>query len=125
VGLWLAIFAGGGVGACLRVAVVLVIDPRTSSIFPWGLLAVNVIGCFAIGVVASLADEAGWLGPTGRAFAVNGVLGGFTTFSSFGLDTLRLAADGDLGFATGNVAASVLFALLGVLAGTSLARSLT
>ena len=122
---WLAIFAGGGLGACLRVATVLAIDPRTASAFPWGLLAVNVAGCFAIGAVASFADEAGWLGPTARVFAISGILAGFTTFSSFSLDTLRLAANGQIGFATGNVAASVLFALLGVLAGASFARSLS
>ena len=122
---WLAIFAGGGLGACLRVAVVLAIDPRMASEFPWGLLAVNVAGCFAIGAFASFADEAGWLGPTARVFAVSGILGGFTTFSSFSLDTLRLAANGQIGYAAGNVAASVLFALLGVLAGASFARSLS
>ncbi len=124
-GFWFAIFAGGGIGACLRVAIVLAIDLRIGSTFPWGLLAVNVAGCFAIGMVASLADEAGWLGPTARVFAVSGILGGFTTFSSFSLDTLRLAANGQLGFAAANAAASVMFALLGVLGGASLARSLS
>ncbi len=103
----------------------LAIDPRTTSAFPWGLLAVNVAGCFAIGAVASFADEAGWLGPTARVFVISGVLGGFTTFSSFSLDTLRLAANGQIGFAAGNVAASVLFSLLGVLAGASFARTLS
>ena len=124
-GLWLGIFAGGGLGACLRVALMLWIDPRTSSIFPWGLLAVNALGCFAIGVVATFADEAGWLGPTARSFALTGILGGFTTFSSFGLDTIRLARAGQLGMASANVAASLLFALVGVAAGATLARSLT
>jgi CrcB protein len=120
---WLGIFAGGGLGACLRVALMLWIDHRTGSSFPWGLLAVNAVGCFAIGVVATFADEAGWLGPVGRAFAVAGVLGGFTTFSSFGLDTLRLAGAGELGAAAANVAASLSFALAGAAAGVALARS--
>lgn len=122
---WLAIFAGGGLGACLRVAIVLAIDPRTASPFPWGLLVVNVAGCFAIGAITSFADEAGWLGPTARVFAIGGILGGFTTFSSFSFDTVRLAANGQIGLAAGNVAASVLFALVGVLAGASFARSLS
>ena len=90
-GFWLAIFAGGGVGACLRVALMIAIDGRTGSLFPWGLLTVNALGCFAIGLIASFADEAGWLSPTARAFAVAGVLGGVTTFSSFGLETVRPA----------------------------------
>ena len=124
-GLWLGIFAGGGVGACLRVALMLAIDPRTGSTFPWGLLAVNGLGCFTIGLIATFADEAGWLGENARAFAVTGILGGFTTFSSFGLDTLRLANAGQLGMAGFNVAASLGLALLGVAAGVALARGLT
>lgn len=121
---WLAIFAGGGLGACLRIALSAAIDGRLVSAFPFGLLAVNALGCFAIGLLTSFADEHGWLGPTLRAFAVAGVLGGFTTFSSFGLDTVRLAADGRLAFAAANAIGSVLLALAGVAAGISLARSL-
>ena len=71
-GFWLAIFAGGGLGACLRVALMIAIDARSGSAFPWGLLAVNTLGCFSIGLVASFADEAGWLAPIPRAFAVAG-----------------------------------------------------
>ena len=124
-GPWLGIFVGGGIGACLRVALMLSIDLRTGSIFPWGLLAVNALGCFAIGLLATFADEAGWLSPTARAFAVPGLLGGFTTLSSFGLDTLRLATAGQLGLASANVAASLLFAVAGVAAGAMLARTVT
>jgi len=123
-GFWLAIFAGGGVGACLRVALMITIDEHSGSPFPWGLLAVNTLGCFSIGLVASFADEAGWLGPLPRAFAVAGVLGGFTTFSSFGLDTVQFFSTGNVGLALGNVAASVGCALLGVACGLALARSL-
>jgi CrcB protein len=121
---WLGIFLGGGAGACLRVALVLWVDPRIGASFPWGLLAVNTVGCFAIGLVATFVDEGGWLGPTGRAFAVTGLLGGFTTFSSFGLDTFRLASAGQPGLAVANGIGSLVFALLGVAAGVSLARSL-
>ncbi|MCA9510673.1 MAG: CrcB family protein [Myxococcota bacterium] len=122
--MWLAIFAGGGLGACLRVAVALAVDARAAAVFPWGLFAVNTIGCFAIGVFATLADEHGWLGPTLRAFAVAGVLGGFTTFSSFGLDTLRLALDGRAALACANAVGSVAAAIAGVAAGVAIARSL-
>ena len=109
----------------MRVALMLWIDPRTGSPFPWGLLAVNGLGCFAIGLIATFADEAGWLGENARAFAVTGILGGFTTFSSFGLDTLRLASTGQLAMAGANVAASLGLALVGVATGVALARSLT
>lgn len=121
---WLAIFGGGGLGACLRVALMLAIAERVGASFPYGLLAVNALGCLAIGVVATFADEAGWLDATWRAFAVTGLLGGFTTFSSFGLDTVRLAAAGQTGLAAANVVCSVGFALLGVVLGAALARSL-
>ena len=122
--MWLAILAGGGLGACLRVAVALAVDARAGSPFPWGLFAVNTLGCFAIGLFATLADEHGWLGPTLRAFVVAGVLGGFTTFSSFGLDTLRLARDGRAALAAANAVGSVAFAVVGVAAGMALARTL-
>ena len=122
---WLLLFLGGGLGACLRVALTTAIDGRAAAVFPLGLLAVNTSGCFAIGVLATLADEQGWLSTPARMFAVTGLLGGFTTFSSFGLDTIRLASAGQLGMASANVAASLLFALVGVAAGATLARSLT
>jgi CrcB protein len=122
---WLLLFLGGGLGACLRVALATAIDGRAAAVFPLGLLAVNTSGCFAIGVLATLADEQGWLSTPARMFAVTGLLGGFTTFSSFGLDTLRLAADGRLGFAMANAAASLLLALLGVAAGIALVRALS
>ena len=123
-GFWLAIFAGGGLGACLRVALMIAIAARSGSAFPWGLLAVNTLGCFSIGLVASFAAEAGWLAPIPRAFAVAGVLGGFTTFSSFGLDTVQLFSTGHTAMAIGTVAASVGCALLGVASGLARARRL-
>jgi len=122
--MWLAIFAGGGIGACLRVAMALAIDLRAGSAFPFGLLAVNALGCFAIGVCATFADERAAFGPIARAFAIAGVLGGFTTFSSFGLDTLRLALDGRAALALANAFGSLAAALAGVAAGVAAARSL-
>ena len=135
---WLAIFAGGGLGACLRVAIGIAIDARVASTaasagtagsaaaagFPWGLLAVNALGCFAIGAITTFSDERVAFGPALRAFAIAGLLGGFTTFSSFGLDTMRLFAEGRPGFAAANVVASIALALAGVAAGGALARAL-
>ena len=121
---WLAIFAGGGIGACLRVALMIAVDARTGALFPWGLLTVNALGCFSMGLAASFADEFGGLGPTARAFVIAGLLGGFTTFSSFGLDTIQLFESGRWGLAAGNVAASFGCAVLGAAGGLALARSL-
>jgi CrcB protein len=109
----------------LRFALALWVDQRVPAAFPWGTLVVNVTGCFAIGLLATVADEHRLLTPAARLFLVAGVLGGFTTFSTFGLETWRLVEDGLSGLAIGNAAASLLAGLaavvLGVLAGRSLA----
>ena len=84
--------------------------------FPWGTLLVNVSGSFAIGLLAALAEPAGrrFIGPTGRQFFMYGVCGGYTTFSSFSLQTLELMRDGDWFKAGGNAVGSVVLCLLGV-----------
>src|SRR5690348_6526387 len=82
---------GGALGSTARYAVALIAAEQLSLTFPWGTLIVNVLGSFVIGVLATLADEFHLIGPELRAFLVIGVLGGFTTFSSFTLDGLRLA----------------------------------
>ena len=92
--------------------------PRAGSAqrFPWGTLLVNVAGSFAIGLLAALvtADGRPALGSDARAFLMVGVLGGFTTFSSFSLETLTLARTGALGAAAANVALSLVLCLGGV-----------
>ena len=91
---WVLVFVGGGFGSLLRHAIASALqnwhgrgDP---SRFPLGTLSVNVIGCLLIGYAA------GWCAQRepARAILIVGVLGGFTTFSSFGLDTIRLLAEG-------------------------------
>ena len=94
------IFTGGGLGATARYLVGLWFVERFGSAFPWGTLSINVAGSLLIGVVATLADEAGVIGREPRFFLVAGILGGFTTFSSFALETLRLA-DGASGARNG------------------------
>lgn len=100
----LAVAIGGASGACLRF--VLVRALATSGGFPLGTLVVNVLGCFAIGVIATLAVDAWDLGDAARAGLVVGVLGGLTTFSSFSLDTWTLVRDERLGLAALNVVAN-------------------
>ena len=63
---------------------------------PWGTFAVNVLGCFAIGVLIAVASEAEWFESYGRNLLVFGFLGAFTTFSAFSMDTLQLAQDGKI-----------------------------
>jgi CrcB protein len=100
------------------------VDGRHEGGFPFGTLAVNVVGCFVIGVLATLADEGRALPPTARLLLVTGVLGGFTTFSAFGLDTLRMIEAGRLLAAFSNAVGSVLLGVAAVVAGVVTARAL-
>jgi fluoride exporter len=95
-----------------------------SPVFPFGTLLVNVSGCLAIGVLGGLADERGLLSPEARVFLLIGVLGGFTTFSSFGYETFQLLRDGETLPALLNVLLQVGLGLVGVWAGYTSTRLL-
>ena len=120
----LLVLLGGAIGSGVRYLVSVSMLERFGSGFPWGTLTVNVVGSFVIGLVATLADEHGTVGPSARVFLVVGVLGGFTTFSSFSLETLRLLEQHGTGPAAlnvaGNVALSILAAVIGISAGRSI-----
>jgi CrcB protein len=120
---WLLLFAGGGIGAVLRYELEGLVQAQAGATFPWGTFAVNVLGCFAIGLVATWIDERGAASATMRLFLVPGVLGGFTTFSAFGLETWRLVEEGAFGFAAGNALGSVAVCLAAVAAGAALGRA--
>jgi CrcB protein len=94
--------------------------------FPWGTLFVNVTGSLLIGFLATLMGPDGrmFAGSTMRQFVMLGLLGGFTTFSSFSLQTLNLVQDGEMLQAGGNVIGSVLLCLLAVWLGHILALSI-
>jgi CrcB protein len=121
---WLLLFMGGGLGATLRFALATWVDQRLPVPFPWGTLAVNAVGCFAIGVVATVADEHHLLSPGTRLFLVAGLLGGFTTFSTFALETFVLIEDQAPGWALANAFGSVAVALVAVVLGALIARQL-
>ncbi len=110
---------GGGAGAVMRYwlgSAVQVSVPAGS--FPLATLVVNVGGCFAIGVIAELAERRG-LSAEARALLMVGVLGGFTTFSAFANDTVDAVRAGATAVAALNVAASVLLCLAATWAGRS------
>jgi CrcB protein len=119
---YLIVAAGGALGSFSRHWVSGWIAGRFGETFPWGTLLVNVSGCAVIGVLAALtAPDGRWLAPDWfRPFVLVGVLGGYTTFSSFSLQTLTLAQDGDWLRAAGNVLGSVVFCLSGVWLGHQL-----
>lgn len=108
----LLIGAGGFVGSVLRYWLSgLAQGAVRDSLFPWGTLAVNLVGCLAIGVVAQLAEARGAFSPETRLLLVTGLLGGFTTFSAFGNETLLLLRDAERGLAAANVLANVVLGL--------------
>ena len=123
--LWIAL--GSALGGVARFALSGLVAQHFGETFPWGTVIVNVVGCFVIGLFSTLTDSDGrfWVGPTARHFVMTGILGGFTTFSSFTLQTLNLARDGDWWRAGCNILGSVVLCLLAVLAGHLSAQALT
>lgn len=118
---FLSVALGGAIGASARFAVNLAAARLFGMGFPVGTLCVNVLGSFAMGVLAVLLlDRASPLAP----FLLTGVLGGFTTFSAFSLDTLMLWERGQPGPALVYVILSVAASLLAVFAGLALGRSI-
>nr|WP_281493863.1 fluoride efflux transporter CrcB [Ancylobacter koreensis] len=120
------IFVGAGIGGVLRNAVGLFAMRQFGLGFPIGTMAINIIGSTVIGLVA------GWLAfkadiawsMYAKAFIITGVLGGFTTFSSFSLETAMLVERGEMGLAALYVGGSVVLSLVGVFAGLALMRAL-
>lgn len=118
----LLVGAGGFIGSVLRYLGSTAAQSLVpGSALPIGTLAVNVTGCLLIGALSQLAEARELFTPDHRAFLLTGLLGGFTTFSAFGHETLKLFRGGQLAFAVGNVAAQVGLGLLAVWLGMSLA----
>ncbi|MEZ5332605.1 MAG: fluoride efflux transporter CrcB [Thermoanaerobaculia bacterium] len=115
---------GGFVGSALRFLASGWVHRFSGSQYPWGTLAVNVLGSLVLGLLAGLADLRQVIGPGQRLFLMIGVLGGFTTFSTFALETVSLAQGGQGGRALANVAAHVALGLTAAAAGYVGARYL-
>jgi CrcB protein len=120
---------GGALGSMLRFGLGSLIDSnvqKSGYIFPWGTIIVNVTGCFVIGFIYTISVGEGRmiLSSLTRQFIMIGILGGYTTFSSFSLQTLTLAQSGQWWGAAANVVLSVVLCLAGVWLGAMLAGSL-
>lgn len=120
----LLVALGGALGAPLRYLVDRAVQVRTGSTFPWGTLTVNVIGSFVLGVLLALAAAGGVPDAVVAAVGI-GLCGAFTTYSTFGYETVRLAADGARLLATLNAVVSVAAGLTAALAGVLAIHLLT
>lgn len=107
---YLCVLAGGAAGSLLRYVAGLAITSRWNGSFPMGTFLINVTGSFAIGVIATLLANA--TNPLWRPLLITGVLGGYTTFSSFEWETLSAARGGSIGIAWLYLAASVALGYL-------------
>ena len=118
--IWLAIGVGGALGAMGRHALNGMLQGRYR-LFPVGIFVINALGCLAIGLLAGLVASARvQVSETARLFLVVGLLGGFTTFSAFGLDTFTLLRGGHGGLAAANAVGQVVVGLAAVWVGFSL-----
>ncbi len=119
---YLLVFLGGGLGAGARYWLSGAVYKVLPSDFPYGNLAVNILGCFLIGVLLSLMEERFLVQPALRVFLTIGILGGFTTFSSFSYETVALLRDGQSMSAGINVLATVFGCLTATYAGSLFAK---
>ena len=111
----LLVGAGGFIGSALRYVIGGLVQAAVpTSAFPYSTLVVNVTGCFAIGCVSQLIEAHGALGSGARAILVVGILGGYTTFSAFGNETVNLLRDGQRLAAGMNIGGHLALALCAV-----------
>jgi len=122
---YIIIGLGGCVGAIFRYLVAGGVQAlsKTAS-FPVGTMTVNVAGCLLIGIGAGLIESRQLFSPEWRAFLFIGFLGSFTTFSTFGLETLNLAKDGQWLAAVGNIGISLVLGLAAVVAGHMISKTI-
>ena len=120
---FLIVFLGGGIGAALRHGVNLVSARWFGTSFPWHTLFENVSGSMVMGLLAAYFALKGNAAQDWRLFLTTGILGGYTTFSAFSLDTILLYERGQIALATVYVVASVGISILGLVAGLAVVRS--
>jgi fluoride exporter len=125
--LWVAI--GGALGSVGRFWLSGLVASRFGETFPWGTLVINVTGSFVIGIIGALASPEGRMDSPSRAFATQflmiGICGGYTTFSSFSWQTLRLLQDREWLYAGGNVILSVTLCMIAVWLGYALGSAMS
>jgi CrcB protein len=113
---YLLVAVGGALGSVLRFWVNGLLLAKTGGSFPWGILVINVTGSFLIGIFFAFSDPDGrmLISPNWRTFLMIGICGGYTTFSSFSLETLKQLQDRQWLYAGGNIILSVVLCLIAV-----------
>ena len=126
-GSYTAVAIGSALGGTARYWCSGVVARLVGETFPWGTLMINIVGSFVIGFFGTLTGPDGrmFVGTTARQFVMVGICGGYTTFSSFSLQTLNLMNDGEWLHAGANIGLSIVLCLVAVWAGASLALALT
>lgn len=118
----LVVAVGGGIGAVTRYLVSGWAAERYGAAFPYGTLIVNIAGCFVIGLFMGLVTERVIVNPYWRLLVTTGFLGGLTTFSSFGYETIKLVGDGTFNLAAFNILFNVVIGLVATWAGITLSK---
>jgi CrcB protein len=120
----LMVMAGGSLGAAARYGVSLAAVRLVGTGFPWGTFLVNMAGCFAIGVLAALAERLPLFSPALRLFFMTGFLGALTTFSTYAFETVAALRSGQWAGAAANFTANNLGGVLLVLAGMAMVQAI-
>jgi fluoride exporter len=118
----ISVAVGGALGSLARYLLAGLVHRVAPPYFPYGTFVVNVLGCLAFGAIFGLSEHRFVLGPTSRAFLLIGVLGGFTTFSSFTFETFQLLRDGELLLAGLNAAGQLFLGLFAFWLGVIVSR---
>jgi CrcB protein len=122
---YLIVFAGGGIGAALRHGVNVLLARVIGTAFPYATLFENVTGSLVMGLLVATFAFKGDVPQHVRLFLTTGILGGYTTFSTFSLDTALLYERGEIGLAIAYVLLSMVVSIGGLFAGLALVRSLS
>ncbi len=121
---YLLVFIGGGLGSSLRHAINMVSARYLGTAFPYHTFIINITGSTVMGLIAGYLAFKGDAAQSWRLFLMTGILGGYTTFSAFSLDTAMLYERGEIGIALFYVLGSVVFSIAGLFAGLALVRHL-
>lgn len=121
---YLIVFIGAGIGGALRHGVNSICSRLLGIEFPWGTLTVNILGSLAMGLLAGYFAFKGEATQAWRLFFTTGILGGFTTFSAFSLDTALLFERGTMGSMAFYVLASVVLSIVAVFVGLAIVRAI-